>query len=109
MLTLITLNSIFGIAGSFSPNYLVFLVLMCLCGVTSFGFGTVMYCWMIELIGGFPKTIFGILPHFAYATYGLVVALVAYIFPDWHQMELIFSVPLMSYLFLYFILPESPR
>ena len=38
-----------------------------------------------------------------------MVPQVAYLVPDWHQMELLFSLPLIALLSTYFILPESPR
>ena len=40
---------------------------------------------------------------------GLVVAGTAYFIPDWHQMQLVFSVPLVILLGIYWIIPESPR
>ena len=40
---------------------------------------------------------------------GLVVAGIAYLIPDWHQMQLVFSLPLLLLLATYWILPESPR
>ena len=34
---------------------------------------------------------------------------IAYLIPNWHQMELVFSVPLVGLYVTYWVLPESPR
>ena len=49
------------------------------------------------------------MPHVNFAFWGLVTAAIAYCVPDWHQMQLIFSVPMLALLISYWILPESPR
>ena len=41
-----------GTASSFSPTYPVFLVGIFVCGFSSLGYGTVMYVWMMEHVGG---------------------------------------------------------
>ena len=49
------------------------------------------------------------MPHMNFAFWGLVTAGIAYCVPDWHKMQLIFSVPMLALLVSYWILPESPR
>lgn len=68
-----------------------------------------MYVWMLELVVGKQKTILGCAPHYNYAFWGLSVALIAYLVPDWSQLQLIFSLPLLILLSGYWIFPESPR
>jgi OCT family organic cation transporter-like MFS transporter 4/5 len=109
MLMSVVIVVIFGSVSSFVPYYEMFLVCVFFCGFAAIGFGTVAYCWMMELLSGREKTIFGCAPHFNYAVGGLIVAGVAYISPDWHNMQLIFSLPLILLLGIYWILPESPR
>ncbi len=72
-------------------------------------FGTVMYCWMMEILAGKWKTFFGCVPHLNFAFWGLVTALIAYLVPDWHHMELIFNIPLVLLYSVFWVLPESPR
>ena len=72
-------------------------------------YGTVMYCWMMELLAGRWKTFFGCVPHLNFALWGLGTALAAYLVPDWHRMELLFSLPLVVLFSTYWMLPESPR
>ena len=99
----------FGTLTSFAPNYPLFLLGIWINGFSGIGFGTVMYCWMMEIVSGKEKTIFGCTPHLNYAFWGFAVAIIAYLVPDWHKMELIFSLPLIALYATYWILPESPR
>jgi len=113
LLTIVILANIITYA---SPNYFVFLFGVWASGFAAIGFGTVMYCWMMELLAGKLKnlkllfklfvekkrikytiliigkwkTVFGCLPHINFAFWGLVVALVAYLVPNWKYMEIIF-------------------
>ena len=59
MLLLIVINVIFGIISAVSPYYELFLACAFFCGFAGVGFGTVMFCWMMELLNGREKTIFG--------------------------------------------------
>ena len=36
------------------------------------------------------------MPHINFAFWGLVTAAIAYCVPDWHHMQLIFSVPMLA-------------
>ena len=49
------------------------------------------------------------MPHVNFAFWGLVTAVIAYNVPDWHKMQLIFSVPMVVLLVSYWVMPESPR
>jgi len=55
------------------------------------------------------KTIFGCAPELNYAFWGLVTAGIAYLVPDWHQMQLIFTLPMAILLGVYWVIPESPK
>ncbi len=52
MMFLLAMLVIFGTANAFAPNYYLFLVGAWGCGFSAIGFGTVMYCWMLELVAG---------------------------------------------------------
>ena len=109
MLCMLTINVLAGTATAFAPSYPLFLLGIWFCGFAAIGFGTVMYCWMMELLSGKYKTIFGCLPHLNFAFWGLIVAGIAYILPDWRSMQLVFSAPLVILYTVYLVLPESPR
>ena len=109
MMIMLTMVVICGTLTSFSPSYGWFLAGIWACGFSAIGFGTVMYCWMMEILSGKEKTIFGVAPHLNFAFWGFAVAVIAYLVPDWQKMALIFSLPLIILYATYWILPESPR
>ena len=109
MMILLTMVVVCGALVSFSPSYPWFLAGIWACGFSSIGFGTVMYCWMMEILSGKEKTIFGVAPHLNFAFWGFAVAVIAYFIPDWQKMALIFSLPLIILYVTFLILPESPR
>ena len=109
MFGLLSLVITAGTLTAFAPSYELFLVGIWCCGFASIGYGTVMYCWMMELLSGLEKTIFGCTPHLNFAFWGLFVALVAFVVPDWRHMELLFSVPLLVLFSTFWVLPESQR
>ena len=63
----------------------------------------------MEILAGREKTFFGVAPHLNYAIWGLGTAAIAYLLPVWWHMQLVFSLPLLSLLIIYWYLPESPR
>ena len=67
MLGLVLSNVICGTVAAFSTYYELFLVCVWVDGFACIGFGTVIYCWMMELLTGREKTIFGCAPDFFYA------------------------------------------
>jgi len=109
MLGLLLLTVVAGTISSFSPNYFVFLISVWLCGFASIGYGTVMYCWMMEHIAGKYKTILGACPHYCFGFWGLMTCLICYLRPNWRHLQLIFSVPCILLVGAYFYLPESAR
>ena len=55
MMGLIVTVIVVGIASSFAPNYPLFLTSVFINGFSALGSGTVMYCWMMELLAGKAK------------------------------------------------------
>ena len=106
---MLTTTIIAGACTAFAPSYEWFLLGIFCCGFSSIGAGTVLYCWTMEILSGKEKTIFGAAPHLNFAFWGFSVAIIAYLIPNWHQMELVFSLPLVILYLTYWVLPESPR
>jgi len=109
MLALLLTTILVGTLSSFSPNYPAFLVGIFVCGFSSLGYGTVMYVWMMEHVGGKYKTILGAAPHYNFGFWGLMTAVFAYLLPNWRHLQLLFSLPLIVLVFAYWYLPESSR
>ena len=57
MMGLIVTVIVVGIASSFAPNYPLFLTSVFINGFSALGSGTVMYCWMMELLAGKAKVL----------------------------------------------------
>ena len=109
MLCLLLITVLVGTASSFSPNYPLFLVGIFICGFSSLGYGTVMYVWMMEHVGGKYKTILGAAPHYNFGFWGLMTGVFAYALPHWRQLQLLFSLPLIVLIGAYWYIPESSR
>ena len=62
MMGMLVLVIVFGTFSAFAQNYVSFLVGICGCGFATIGYGTIMYCWMMELLAGNVKTVFGCMP-----------------------------------------------
>ena len=91
MLVLLLVCVFIGSVTSFAPNLPVFLAGIFVCGFSSMGYGTVMYVWMMEHVGGKYKTILGAAPHYNFGFWGLMTAVIAYLVPNWRHMHLIFT------------------
>lgn len=74
MMIMLTFVIICGSLTAFAPIYELFLVGIWTCGFSAIGLGTVMYVWVMEILSGKEKTIFGALPHLNFAFWGLAVA-----------------------------------
>jgi len=109
MVLLLTAIILSGFANRFAPNYPAFLIGVFLCAFMSLAYGTVMYVWMMEHCDGKIKTVLGACPHYNFGFWGLMTALIAYLVPDWRDMQLIFSVPLVLLYSAYWVFPESSR
>jgi len=109
MIVLLLVTVLVGTLSSFSPNYPSFLVGIFICGFSSLGYGTVMYTWMMEHVGGKYKTILGAAPHYNFGFWGLMTAVFAYCLPHWRHLQLLFSVPLIVLVGAFWYLPESAR
>eukprot|EP00092_Neocalanus_flemingeri_P007851 GFUD01008476.1.p1 GENE.GFUD01008476.1~~GFUD01008476.1.p1 ORF type:complete len:593 (+),score=112.20 GFUD01008476.1:105-1883(+) len=109
MLGLLISTIIVGTLSSFSPNYPSFLVGIFICGYSTLGYGTVMYVWMMEHVGGKYKTILGAAPHYNFGFWGLMTGVFAYLLPHWRHLQLLFSVPLIVLVGAFWYLPESAR
>ena len=67
MMALIIFNAFFGTLSAFTPYYGLFLICVWACGFGAIGFGTVIYCWMMEMLSGREKTIFGCAPNYNFS------------------------------------------
>ena len=62
MMLMLSLTIFSGLFAAFAPNFVCFLAGVSGCGFATIGYGTIKYCWMMELISGNVKTVFGCMP-----------------------------------------------
>jgi len=103
---------IFGIATSFSSSIAVFIFLRWCVAVFNISAYTCGFVYCMEMVGGKWSTIIGTGLQFPWAVGYMAVALVAWIFPAWSQMQLAISIPIIVFIIpmaIPALVPESPR
>nr|XP_055041452.1 solute carrier family 22 member 2 [Misgurnus anguillicaudatus] len=98
-----------GILVATSPNYISLLVFRALYGFGVKGGWMVGYVLLTELVGvGYRRTV-GVTYQMFFSLGLLVLALLAYIIPNWRWLQVVFTVPYICFLSYYWFVPESPR
>jgi len=93
----------------FSANYLMFIV--CRFFVAAFGSGVFLtnFVILMEAVSIHHRTLFGVLYHAFFSAGMCTLAALAYFFRDWRTLQLWCSLPTVTLLLYYFLVPESPR
>jgi OCT family organic cation transporter-like MFS transporter 4/5 len=101
-----------GVIGAISaamPTVESFVALRFLQGLTAIGVFTNAFVWSMEVVGGKWQTIIGIGCEAPWVVSWFLLALVAYILPNWRHMLLACMIPAIGLAFLCFLIPESPK
>ncbi|TRZ00457.1 hypothetical protein DNTS_033222 [Danionella cerebrum] len=109
MLLSLALQTVFGVAAAFSPNFPIYVALRFLIGMTisgviinAFVLGTEWTCTQRRMLAGiFTDYFFG----FGY----MLLAGVAYLIRDWRKLQLAISAPGFLFVFYIWVLPHSAR
>ncbi|XP_010519281.1 PREDICTED: organic cation/carnitine transporter 4 [Tarenaya hassleriana] len=104
------LNTVFGIATAFSPNYLTYVFLRLLTGFSTGGVGLCAFVLATEPIGPSKRGAAGMSTFYFFSTGIALLSGIAYIFKSWRDLYIATSIP--SLLFLVIVIPfisESPR
>ncbi|KAJ6636443.1 Organic cation transporter protein [Pseudolycoriella hygida] len=109
LMVLILMQAIFGILVAFSTSLTMFMVLRIILGFASMGVTMVSFVLVVELVSGKWRTIIGVLDILPVAVSYILIAGIAYAVPQWRQLQLVITVPWISFLFAWYYLPESPR
>ncbi|XP_067900724.1 solute carrier family 22 member 2-like isoform X2 [Heterodontus francisci] len=102
-------TSVLGLGASFLPNYTWFLIFRTLQGLFSKGSWLCTYVFITELVGLQYRRTVGILYQVCYSTGMMLLSAVAYLIPDWRNLQLATSIPSFLFLTYYWLIPESPR
>lgn len=103
---------IFGLATSFSSSIAVFIFLRWCLAVFNISAYTCGFVYCMEMVGGKWSTIIGTGLQFPWALGYMTVALVAWIFPAWSQLQLAITIPIIVFIIpmaIPALVPESPR
>ncbi|XP_078261994.1 solute carrier family 22 member 2-like [Rhinoraja longicauda] len=105
--TLVT--AVVGLIVAFLPNYTWFVIFRTFQGVFSKGCWLCAYVFITELVGPEYRRTVGILYQVCYSTGMMLLPAVAYLIPDWRNLQLATTIPNFLFLAYYWLIPESPR
>ncbi|XP_026203892.1 solute carrier family 22 member 6-B [Anabas testudineus] len=109
LLLCIALQTVFGVAVAFAPNFLVYVILRFIVGATisgviinAFVLGTEWTCTKRRMLAG-------ILTDYAFGLGYMLLAGIAYLIRDWRKLQLAISAPGFLLIFYIWVLPQSAR
>ncbi|XP_070568253.1 organic cation transporter protein-like [Ptychodera flava] len=103
------ISSIFGIAASFSPNFIAFCMLRILGGFWGIGVWIGGFVYVTELVGPSKRVLVGMINSASFGVGYLLMVLLAYFIREWWLLQLIVSLPGILSFTYWWVLAESPR
>jgi len=107
--TLLIMEVTLSIVVAFSPNYLVYTVVRTINGLTFPALFQIPFILCLEILGPAYRTMAGMMLCLVFAVALMILAGLAYIFNSWFSLALVISVPFLSLVVYWWIVPESPR
>lgn len=77
----------------------MFMVMRIILGFASMGVTMVSFVLVVELVSGKWRTIIGVLDILPVAVSYILIAGIAYMVPHWRELQLVITLPWISYLF----------
>ncbi|KAM9340288.1 solute carrier family 22 member 13 [Symphorus nematophorus] len=109
LLLSIALQTVFGVAVAFAPNFIVYVILRFLVGTTisgviinAFVLGTEWTCTKRRMLAG-------IITDYAFGLGYMLLAGIAYLLRDWRKLQLAISAPGFLLIFYIWVVPQSAR
>ncbi|KAK2921307.1 hypothetical protein Q8A73_000792 [Channa argus] len=109
LLLSIALQTVFGVAVAFAPNFPIYVILRFIVGTTisgviinAFVLGTEWTCTKRRMLAG-------IITDYAFGLGYMLLAGVAYLIRDWRKLQLVISAPGFLLIFYIWVLPQSAR
>lgn len=97
------------IAVSFANDFLLFVVLRFIAGISVGGILGITFVMGLELVGPSKRMWAGIVIEFFWSFGTLLLALLAFFVRDWHHLQLVLSIPTVLFLSYAWFIPESAR
>ncbi|XP_036228979.2 organic cation transporter protein isoform X2 [Bactrocera oleae] len=98
-----------GTLVAYSANLAMFMSVRMLAGFASMTVTVVSFVLVVELVSGKWRTITGILNILPVPISYILMAVIAYFVRDWHNLQLVISLPWLCLLPIWYCMPESPR
>jgi len=98
-----------GVIASFAPSIYVFLPVYFMQGAAKTGAYLVAFILSTELVGPSYRVIAGFVSHLCYSMGYISLAILGYLVRDWRWLEITITLPVLSFVILYWYLPESVR
>eukprot|EP00095_Tigriopus_kingsejongensis_P003369 maker-scaffold153_size302544-snap-gene-0.10 protein:Tk03369 transcript:maker-scaffold153_size302544-snap-gene-0.10-mRNA-1 annotation:"organic cation" len=99
----------FGVLSAAMPTIESFMAVRFFHGLCTIGVFAVGFVWVMEIVGGKWQTVLGIGFEGPWVVGWFVLALIAYLTPDWKHIQLITSFPALVCVVICWLLPESPK
>ncbi|XP_050303956.1 organic cation transporter-like protein [Anthonomus grandis grandis] len=103
------MQSMFGVLAAFSPFFWLFCALRFMLALANGGTMVTSFVICMEVVGGKWRTIVPILYQIPFGFGYSLLSFFAYFIREWRCLHLTLSVLSMTYLALYWFIPESPR
>ncbi|XP_067642116.1 uncharacterized protein [Eurosta solidaginis] len=109
LMAFVLVQIVAGTLVAYSINTTMFMSLRVISGFASMTVTVVSFVLVVELVSGKWRTITGILNIVPIPISYILMACIAYFVRDWRNLQLIVSLPWLSFLLIWYCMPESPR
>lgn len=109
MLICSVLMTAFGLGSVYTQSLVLFAFLRFATALSMMGFYVVQYVYILEIVGRDYRTMVGFCAFIFWLPGEDGVVLIAYYIREWRRLLLVLSCPPVLFIFLYLIVPESPR
>uniref|UniRef100_A0A3B1JW09 Si:dkey-166k12.1 n=1 Tax=Astyanax mexicanus TaxID=7994 RepID=A0A3B1JW09_ASTMX len=109
LLLSLALQTVFGVAAAFAPNFLVYVILRFLIGTTISGIIINAFVLGTEWTSTKRRMLAGIFTDYFFGLGYMLLAGIAYLIRDWRKLQLAISAPGFLFIFYIWVLPHSAR
>lgn len=109
LMAMVALMAASSIAVSWSPSFVVYIILRFITGFTISGLFLVIFVLGMELVGPKKRMFVGIVVEMFWSVGVMMLGGIAYFVRDWDKLQMIVSFPVLLLLAYWWVIPESPR
>ncbi|XP_060519690.1 organic cation transporter protein-like [Cylas formicarius] len=98
-----------GVVCAFAPEFWTFTMARTVVGAAASGVFLVAYVMGLEMVGPSKRLVAGMVVFIFFSGGYVLIALLAYVFPNWRHLQLALTLPGTVFLFYWWLIPESVR